>query len=139
MPSSESLTGRARRAREKKALLGPDIDLSKYASQTEKHPPMELASLPTREQELLALAGIDVTGKSRSGTFVQMDHSVVCSIASQEGLKVLSTEEALKKHGWLWDYWWTAVPVVADKYTSQAELRWTKGYFLRALPGVRSI
>jgi len=139
MSSSGELAERARRAKDKKAPLGPDIDLSRYSSQAEEHPPMELTSISKSEQEVLALTGIDVTGKNRSGTFVQMDHSVVCSMASQEGLEVLSTEEALKKYSWLRDYWWRAVPVDADKYTSQAELRWTKGYFLRALPGVRSI
>lgn len=139
MPSSGELAEKARRARDKKAALGPDIDLSRYSSQAEEHPSTDLNSLSKSEQELLTLAGINVTGKSRSGTFVQMDHSVVCSIASQEGLEVLSIEEALKKYSWLWDYWWRAVPVDADKYTSQAELRWTKGYFLRALPGVRSV
>ena len=139
MPSSGELAEKARRARDKKAALGPDIDLSRYSSQAEEHPSIDLNSLSKNEQELLTLAGINVTGKSRSGTFVQMDHSVVCSIASQEGLEVLSTEEALKKYSWLQDYWWRAVPVDADKYTSQAELQWTKGYFLRALPGVRSV
>jgi Fe-S cluster assembly scaffold protein SufB len=139
MPSAENLADKARRAREKKASLGPDIDLSKYASSADALPSIDLTSLSKAEQELLALAGIDVIGKSRSGTFVQMDHSVVCSKVSQEGLEVLSTDVALKKYGWLRDYWWKAVPVDADKYTSQAELQWTKGYFLRALPGVKSI
>ena len=139
MPSSENLADKARRAREKKATLGPDIDLSRYASQAEEYPPMDLTSLSKSEQELLALAGIDAAGNNRSGTFVQIDHSVVCSRVSQEGLEVLSTDVALKKYSWLRDYWWKTVLVDADKYTSQAELQWTKGYFLRALPGVKSI
>ena len=139
MPSSIKLAERAKKAREKKATLGPDIDLSIYSSQAEEVPPTDLTSLPKGEKELLALAGIDVTGKSRSGTFVQMDHSIVCSMVKQEGLEVLSTEEAMLKYDWLRDYWWKAIPVDADKYTSQAELQWTNGYFLRALPGVRSI
>ena len=139
MPTSEELAKKARRAKEKKATLGPDIDLSRFSSQAEEIQSLDLASLPNGEQELLARAGIDVTGKNRSGTFVQVDHSVVCSRVNQEGLEVLSTEEALKKYDWLRDYWWKAVPIDADKYTSQAELQWTKGYFLRALSGVRSI
>jgi len=139
VPASEEITEKARRAKEKKASLGPDIDLSHYSSQAEKLPEMDLSSLSRKEQEVMALAGIDVTGKNRSGTFVQMDHSVVCEAVNQEGVEVLSTDEALKKHSWLREYWWKAVPVDADKYTSQAELKWTKGYFLRALPGVKSV
>jgi Fe-S cluster assembly scaffold protein SufB len=139
MPSSRKLAEKAKKVKNKKASFGPDIDLSTYSSQAEEHQPMELASLTESEQKLLTLTGIDVLNENRSGTFTQIDHSVVCSMASQEGLEVLSTEEALKKYSWLSDYWWRAVPVDADKYTSQAELNWTKGYFLRAMPGIRSV
>jgi Fe-S cluster assembly scaffold protein SufB len=139
MPSTGHLAERARKARAKKAPLGPDIDLSQYASCGAGHSAMDLASFSPAEQALLASAGLDVTEEKRSGTFVQMDHSVVCSRASQEGLEILSTDDALKKFEWLRDYWWNAVPVDADKYTSQVELQWTKGYFLRARPSVRSI
>ncbi len=139
MPSSDTVADRARNARAKPAPLGPDIDLSTYASAAEDHASMDLAAFSPAEQRLLASAGLDVTEETRSGTFVQMDHSVVCSRVRQDGLEVLSTDVALKKFGGLPDYWWKAVPVDADKYTSQVELQWTKGYFLRALPGVRSI
>ncbi len=139
MPSSETVADRARTARAKPAPLGPDIDLSAYASAADDHPSMDLTSFSPAEQALLASAGLDVTEATRSGTFVQMDHSVVCSRVHQDGLEVLSTEDALTKYGGLPDYWWKAVPVDADKYTSQVELQWTKGYFLRAHPGVRSI
>jgi Fe-S cluster assembly scaffold protein SufB len=139
MSSSENLGKKARSVQEKKARLGPDIDLSKYSLSAEEYASMDFTSLSNAEQEMLALAGIDVTGTSRSGTFVQMDHSVVCSQVNQEGLEVLSTDVALTKYRWLQDYWWKAVPVDMDKYTSHAELQWTKGYFLRALPGVKSI
>lgn len=139
MPSSKNLVNRAKKAKYKKASLGPDLDLSKYSSEVEEIPPIDFSSLSQKEQDILTLAGIDVTEKNRSGTFLQIDHSVVCSKVNQKGLEVLNIEEALKKHNWLQDYWWKAVSVDTDKYTSQTELKWTKGYFLRALPNVKSI
>lgn len=139
MPTSEEIIEKAKRTKEKKASLGPDIDLSNYSSQARELPEMDLSSLSRTEQERMAQAGMNVTGKSRSGTFVQMDHSVVYAKANQDGVEVLSADEALMKYDWLKDYWWKAVPVDADRSTSQAELKWTKGYFIRALPGVKSI
>lgn len=139
MPTSKELTERARKAKKKKATFGPDIDISKYSTQAEELQPIDLTSLSNREQEVLAMAGINVAGKNQSGTFAQIDHSVVCSTVNQKGLEVLSTKEALRKYGWLREYWWKAVPIDADKYTSQAELQWTNGYFIRALQGIKSI
>jgi len=139
MSSEEGIAEKAERAKEKKAPLGPDIDLSQYSSQARAFPKMDLNSLPRGEQEAMTNTGMDITGKGRSGTFVQMDHSVVCEVSNHEGIEVLSTNEALRKYDWLNDYWWKAVNVDADKYTSQAELNWTKGYFIRAMPGIKSI
>ncbi len=79
--------------------------------------------------------GIDAEEACRSGSFFQMDHSVILAAAHQSGLEVMSTTEALEKYDWLKDYWWKAVEVDADKYTAQAELQQHQGYFLRALPG----
>ncbi len=136
----KELRAKAEQAKDKKAGLGPDINLLDYSDQVEDLPLIDLTSLSTDEQKRLLLAGVDPQERNRSGTFVQMDHSIVCRQVYQEGLEVLDTEEALKKYDWVREkYWWKAVPVDADKYTSQAERKWTKGYFLRALPGVKSI
>ena len=52
---------------------------------------------------------------------------------------MLSTSEALEKYDWLQDYWWKAVAVDTDKYTANVELHQADGYFIRALPGQKSI
>jgi len=75
----------------------------------------------------------------RSGTFLQIDHSVVHSKAKQEGLELMSTTAALEKYPWLPDYWWQAVSPGADKFTAEAERNQHHGYFIRALPGVKAI
>lgn len=45
----------------------------------------------------------------------------------------------LECYDWLKDYWWKAVAVDTDKYTAIAYLYQTQGYFIRSLPGVKSI
>jgi Fe-S cluster assembly scaffold protein SufB len=51
----------------------------------------------------------------------------------------MATSQALEKHDWLSDYWWQAVAVDTDKYTANIELNQHNGYFIRALPGYKTI
>ena len=138
MSIREEITEKARRAKRKRSIFGPDIDLSRFSHQPEDVSQIALDSFSKDESELLTMSGLDLTEKTRSGTFLQMDHSVVRSQAAQDGLEIMSIDKALKKHAWLHDYLWRMIPVDTDKYTSQVELHPTKGYFLRALPGVKS-
>lgn len=124
-------------AKEKKAVLGPDIDLSRYSQHIEKGRIESLEGLSQQAREAAILAGIDIKEETRSGTYVQVDHSVVYERLNRvyEGkLEIMSTTEALRKYDWLEDYYWKAVPVDQDKYTAQAELNMTHGYFIRVLP-----
>jgi len=75
----------------------------------------------------------------RSGTFVQMDRSVVHTSATEEGVEVMAITKALEKYDWLQDYWWRAVSVDQDKFTAQAEIDLHNGYFIRALPGAKVV
>jgi len=135
-----TIVKKALEAKEKPAALGPDISLDKYSMEAEKHKPVScLAELPEEYQKAVLHVGIDASESQRSGSFFQIDHSVIFSKSVQDGLEVTSTTEALKKYDWLRDYWWKAVPVDMDKYTAQAELKQTHGYFLRALPGVKAV
>ena len=138
---SKAAKERAERAREKAAALGDDIDLDAYSQVAEEHPYQEDPShLQPQAKERMLEAGVVLDDPSqRSGTFLQIDHSVVHSKVGQEGLEVMSSLEALEEYPWLEDYWWRAVAVDADKFTAQAELRQNHGYFIRALPGVKAI
>jgi len=85
-------------------------------------------------------AGIILEGSNqRSGSFLQMDNRPVHFSVQQEGIEVMSTREALAKYDWLQDYWWKAVAVDTDKYTANVELHQGDGYFIRSLPGQKSI
>jgi Fe-S cluster assembly scaffold protein SufB len=128
---------KAEGAKEKKAALGPDIDLSRYSHHIERERIESLEGLPQQAREAATMAGIDVKEETRSGSYIQVDHSVVYERLNKvhEGkLEIMSTTEALRRYDWLEDYYWKAVPVDQDKYTAQAEINMTHGYFIRVLP-----
>ena len=97
-----------------------------------------LSELPKDIKKASSLAGIDPTEKERSGSFFQLDHSVICAKSAQEGVEVLGIEDALKKHSWLKDYYWKAVDPNKDEYTRATKDAPPRGYFLRTLPGVET-
>lgn len=138
---SKKIREKAEKALGKPALLGDDINLDAYSQVAEEHPYQEDPSrLSPQAKERILEAGVVLDDSSqRSGTFLQIDHSVVHSKAGQEGLEVMSTVKALEEYPWLEDYWWRAVAVDADKFTAQAELHQNHGYFIRALPGVKAV
>jgi Fe-S cluster assembly scaffold protein SufB len=136
MPELKVLRKKAKEAVNKIAPFGPDIDLAAYTSETEELAGVSaLGGLPPEVREKALAAGIDTGEVARSGSFFQMDNSVLFASSRETGLEVMSTAEALKRYDWLRDYWWRAVDVDADKYTAQAELKLHHGYFIRTLPG----
>jgi Fe-S cluster assembly scaffold protein SufB len=129
----------ARKARRKPSALGPDIDLSAYSYRAKKHGKInKMGDLPGEARERSAGVGIDAGEACRSGSFFQMDHSVILASSYRSGLEVMDIDEALERYGRLPEYWWNAAKVGSDKYTAQAELKRNHGYFLRAQPGARS-
>lgn len=128
---------RAEGAKEKKAILGPDIDMSQYKHHLERARLESLEGLPKQALEAAILAGIDVKEETRSGSYMQVDHSIVYERLNKvyEGkLEIMSTTEALERYDWLENYYWKSVPVDHDKYTAHAELNMTHGYFIRVFP-----
>ena len=126
----------ATRAKDKPAALGPDIDVRKFSRETKSWASCPLSLLPEDVLKRAFEVGIVSEEKSRSGTYFQLDHSVTSRAVQNmfEGkVEVMSTADAMKKYSWLKDYWWKAVRVDTDKYTSLAETKWDKGYFIRIL------
>ncbi len=131
---------KARKAVEKQDTCGDEIDFRQYREEGEPHPSLtRLEDLSQAEQRDMIRAGVDITEKERTGTYIQKDHSVIHTSVLQEGLEVLSITEALERYPWLEDYYWRTVAVDADKYTARAELHREHGYFIRALPGVKAV
>jgi hypothetical protein len=128
---------RAEKARDKKAALGPDIDLSLYSQHIERGKIETLEGLPQQAQEAAIMTGVSLKEEQRAGSFMQVDQSVVYESLNKayEGqLEIMSTTDALKKHDWLEDYFWKSVSVDQDKYTAQVGLHMTHGYFIRVFP-----
>ncbi len=141
LKSPKSYKDRAEAATAKPASLGEDIDLSIYATSAEEQPfQADPSRLPTKAKEQMLGTGVMLDDVSqRSGTFIQMDNTPVHSSISQEGVEVIAVSQAREKYDWLADYWWQAVAVDTDKYTANIELSQHDGYFIRTLPGSKTI
>ena len=132
---------KAKAAREKTAALGEDIDLSKFTSDDDEYGYREDPSQLSREakQQMLDAGVILDDPSQRSGTYIQMDNTPVHHSVSQDGVEVMPVSQAMEKYDWLNDYWWKAVAVDQDKYTANIELNRYNGYFIRALPGEKTV
>lgn len=141
MPISETrlseIRAKAESAKDKKAFFGPDIDLSQYDQHIERGKIESLESLSHQAQEAAILTGINLNEEYRAGSFLQVDQSVVYESLNKayEGqLEIMSTSEALTRYDWIEEYFWKSVPIDQDKYTAQAALNMTHGYFIRVFP-----
>lgn len=141
LESNQSRKKRAQEASQKQASLGVDIDLNKYVHTADELPYQEDPSgLSSDTKERMLASGIVLADRSqRSGTILQMDHSVVHNTVSQEDVEVMSTNKAMEQYDWLENYLWKAVSVDTDKYTAHVELNQGNGYFIRALPGSKTL
>ncbi|KPK45660.1 MAG: ABC transporter ATP-binding protein [Nitrospira bacterium SM23_35] len=141
MPVRESylleIREKAENAKDKKAAIGPDIDLSRYTQHIERGKIESLESLAMQAKEAAIMTGISLEEEQRAGSFLQVDQSVVYESLNKayEGqLEIMSTTDALTRYDWLEEYFWKSVPVDQDKYTAQAALNMTHGYFIRVFP-----
>lgn len=137
MLQSDALKKRAEKAKHKKAALGEDIDIEQFEQEEEEeHEKIEsLEELSKKDKETVLKVGVEPTGAGRSGSFMQIDQSGICTSCSSESIELMNMKDALEKHDWLQDYMWKAVEVDKDKYTAETALRKSNGYFIRALPG----
>lgn len=139
--SSRAYRDKAEAALARPAAFGEDIDLGAYTGSAEEQPYQpDPSKLPVRDKEQMLKAGVilDDVGQ-RSGTYIQVDNSTVHSSSRQNGVEVMAIDQALDKYDWLADYWWHAVAVDSDKYTASVALGQHNGYFIRTLPGCKTI
>ena len=138
MPELKEIKEKAKKAENRPALFGPDLNPSEYSSEAEEASRVEnLRELAPDIKKKAIDAGIDCEEEARSGSFFMMNKSAIFSSSYESGLELMSMTEALEKYDWLKDYWWRALDVEADKFTAQAELKFHQGYFIRALPGAK--
>jgi len=113
------------------------VDPGKYQSDAEAHAYVEnLADVAPDHADKLLNVGIDTSGNSRAGTFVQIDRSVIHSKAQQRGVEVSSISAALSEHAWLSEYLWRNIDPEKDAFTHQAKSKPHEGYFIRSEAGL---
>ena len=124
------------KVKKNETLPTDDLDLSIYREETEEHPQLEdLSQLSPEDHKVLLMTGVDPSGKERSGSFFQKDHSVIHCRADFDGAEIMSATAALEKYDGLTEYWGTIVPPGKDVYTKRAEEHREHGYYIRSLPG----
>jgi hypothetical protein len=117
-----------------------DIDITSYQYEgAESGLMQDLTQLDEQERKQLLMAGVDVSGKDRSGTFLQMDHSSVHCSTCIPGVEVLNIHQALDKYDGLKDYYWQAVDPDKDKYTRAVADKTHGGYFIRTQKGAKVV
>lgn len=139
--TSKEIKEKAKAAANKTATFGEDINLKNYVNPDQSLPyQKDPSTLSPQTKETMLGAGIMLDDPSqRSGTYLQMDNTPVHFSTKQEGVEVMAVSQALEKYDWVADYLWKAQAVDADKYTANVELSENDGYFIRALPGQKTI
>ncbi len=117
---------------------GGGIDLGRYVTRARPHAGLRsLADLPGGLREGTRDLGLSTGEGCRSGSFLQVDHSVLYSGASAQGLQVMSLTEAVRELDGLPDYLWSALPPGTDRFTELVRDHPHHGFFIRTQPGAR--
>ncbi|HQF16147.1 MAG: cysteine desulfurase activator complex subunit SufB [Methanosaeta sp. PtaB.Bin039] len=138
MPMS-SIEERAKKARDKKARFGSDVDLEAFDVEARPHSEVgAVEDLPSEVKKAALNVGVSLDQKS-GGTYIQMDQTPVMARSETEGIEILDIAAALQKYDGLKDYWWKQVMVDQDKYTADVAAHPPAGYFLRARAGASTV
>jgi Fe-S cluster assembly scaffold protein SufB len=130
---------RAKKAKEKKALYGTDVDLESYESVAKSYDKVDQAEdLPSVVKKAALDVGVKLD-KESSGAYVQMDQTPVIAKSLYEGVDIMDMASALDKYDFLQDYWWKLVAPDADKYTAEVANSPPAGYFIRAKKGMKTV
>jgi Fe-S cluster assembly scaffold protein SufB len=98
----------------------------------------DLSRISPGDRRRMAAAGLDFSGGNRSGTFIQMEQSVVHARSREKGVEVMGLEAARARHGWVDGHLWKLIRPDQDDYTREVSSRPPRGYFLRAARGVKA-
>ncbi len=130
---------KARKARDKKAVYGTDVDMESYETEAKSQEAVANAEdLPGTVKKAALDVGVKLDSES-SGSFVQMDQTPVIAKSLYEGVEIMDIASALEKYDNLQDYWWKLVAPDADKYTADVAKATPAGYFIRAKKGMKTV
>jgi hypothetical protein len=84
----DEMKRKAKEANKKKAELGPDLNLREFSLAAK---PLEkiskLSELQKEEKKSALNVGIEIKERKRSGSFFQINHSVIYENVKQDGLR----------------------------------------------------
>ena len=116
-----------------------DINLENYKVDAKDHAYVEkLSQIDSTDAMQFLDVGVDIDENDRAGTFIQKDKSLIHCKTRQDGVGVMGISQALEKHEWLSGYMWGNISPDTDKFTLQAKEKPHEGYFIHALPGVKT-
>jgi uncharacterized protein len=130
----------AEAAAEKKAALGPDIDLAQFRTVSEQQRIDSLESLENQVRETVLMSGFTADETERSASYFQMDRTPIYERvmdAFDGAIEIMGTQEAIERYPdeMVDKWWWRAVAPDKDKYTAIVALHQTEGYFIRVKAG----
>ncbi len=135
---SETPEGKSRRT-ERRERVDPELRNYRITA-PERSYEEDPHHLPDEMKRRMLKAGVMIDeSEARSGTFIQVDQTPVHVSHAQDGVELMAVREALEKYDWLSDYWWRSVDPGADDYTSSVDKANANGYFMRSLPGQKTM
>lgn len=124
----EYIRDRAKKALDRPAQYGPDVDLSKFGG---------FYAAVEEDAALKVAEGAGVSAKAPA-FYIQADNVYFKYLSRIPGVEVYRVEEFVETHRDVAkDYLWRLVPPDMDKYTAAAALRGTGGYVVRVKTGAK--
>ncbi len=122
-------------ALKKEGAYGTDLDLDQYDDGSKES--VVIDDLQNSEyKDYMEKVGVVADEMNRAGTMLFIDNAPShCSTAPQEGLEMMTVQEALRVHDGLKDYMWNIMDPSKDKYTAKTYLEDADGYFIRVKAG----
>ena len=126
----------------KPALLGPDVDITRFTTVSERQRLGSLASLEKQVRETALMSGFTADESERSASYFQMDRTAIYERVAEDfggAIEIMGAEEALVRYPdeMAERFWWRAVAPDKDKYAALVALHQTEGYFIRVKAGQR--
>ena len=126
-----------KKALDKKAAYGEDIDLNRYTEGDYEVEQIEnITDTPEDLRKKMINVGVEADDEAKDGTILFIDNAMShCSNKAQEGLIMMPVQKALETYSWVKDYFWSAMDPAKDKYTAKTYEEKADGYFVYVKPG----
>ncbi len=126
----KAIEERARKAVDKRAAYGPDIDIRDFLSKKPIALDIELQKIQD--------VGIDLEKAERSALYMQLDDKIIKDLSRIPGVEVISFHDLLDSDiDEVKRYFWKLIDPGIDKYAAVAALKGKGGCFIRVKPGVK--